>query len=179
MKQRKFFDLLKLLLTPVLLLVLGLILMLSPDSATAVVARIIGWILVAIGVGCGLSAIGDRIAVAGKVIAALIFCGVGWWMIAHPLLLAAWIGRLVGILLMIQGIQDILYMRSLRGSVLLPVVAAIVGAVLVVLPMTTSRVVFAVIGGVVSFIGLVMLIDRIRSRRQLDEPQDPNIIDAL
>ena len=179
MKKTDILGWVKLLLTPVLLILLGLVLLLSPDSAASLVAQIIGWVLVAIGIGCVVSAIGDRVAVAGKVIAALIFCGVGSWMITHPLALAAWIGRFVGVLLMIQGIQDILYLRSRRSSLFLPIVAAVVGAVLVVLPMTTSRLVFAILGGVVLVIGTVMLIQRIRLRRLLEEPEDPNIIDAL
>ena len=172
-------DKIKWLITPVILMILGLVLLLSPDSATTLVAQILGWILVAIGVGCVISAIGDRIGVVGKVLAALVFCGVGSWMILRPLALAAWIGRFVGVLLMIQGIQDILYLRSRHGSLFLPIVTAIVGAVLVVLPMTTSRLVFSVIGGVVLVIGIVMLIQRIRLRKLLEEPDDPNIIDAL
>ena len=179
MKKSDILGWVKLLLTPVLLVLLGLILLLSPDSATTLVAQVIGWVLVAVGVGCVVSAIGDRIAVAGKVIAALVFLGVGSWMILHPLALAAWIGRFVGVLLMIQGIQDILYLRSCRSSILLPVLAVIVGAVLVVLPMTTSRLVFSIVGGVVAVIGVVMLIQRLRLRKLLEEPDDPNIIDAL
>ena len=182
MKKSKFFGWVRLLLTPVLMIVLGIVLLLSPDSATTLVAQILGWVLVAVGAGFLVSAFTDRFGMVGKVIAALIFCGVGGWMIVHPLMLAAWIGRLVGILLVIQGIQDIVYLRSCRSSVFLPVVEAIVGAVLVVLPMTTSRLVFTVVGGVALFIGVVMLIQRIRLRKLLDdnqEPDDPNIIDAL
>ena len=182
MKNHSILSWIRLLLTPVLMIVLGIILLLSPDSATTLVAQIIGWVMVAVGIGFGVSAVADRFGMVGKVVAALIFCGVGTWMILHPLMLAAWIGRLVGILLVIQGIQDIVYLRSCRSSLFIPVVEAIVGAVLVVLPMTTSRLVFTVVGGVVLFIGVVMLIQRLRLRKLLNEagePDDPNIIDAL
>ena len=50
---------------------------------------------------------------------------------------------------------------------------------LILLPMTASRLVFSLCGAVVAVIGVVMLVDRIRSRRWLDNGDDPNIIDAL
>ena len=45
--------------------------------------------------------------------------------------------------------------------------------------MTASRLVFSLCGAVVAVIGVVMLVDRIRSRRWLDNGDNPNIIDAL
>ena len=54
-----------------------------------------------------------------------------------------------------------------------------IGAILILLPMTTSRVVFSICGLVVLLIGIVMLVDRIRKRRLLEPKDDPNIIDAL
>ena len=59
------------------------------------------------------------------------------------------------------------------------VVTAAIGAILILLPMTTSRVVFSICGLVVLLIGIVMLVDRIRKRRLLEPKDDPNIIDAL
>ena len=53
------------------------------------------------------------------------------------------------------------------------------GVVLILLPMTTSRLMFSLCGLVVLIIGIVMLLDRLRDRKRLNEPEDPNIIDAL
>ena len=55
----------------------------------------------------------------------------------------------------------------------------IVTSILILLPMTASRLVFTLCGIAVLVIGGVMLLDRIRGRRWLHEGDDPNIIDAL
>jgi hypothetical protein len=48
----------------------------------------------------------------------------------------------------------------------------------VVLPMTTSRLVFSLCGVVVLLIGIGMLVDRLKHTKYLDKG-DGNIIDAL
>ena len=179
MMKRNFLYYLKRFATPVILLLLGLVLTFSPDSATALLIKIIGWVLIAVAGGLAVSAIAIPGAMVSKVLGALL-CGLGGnWMVTHPLELAAWFGRLIGILLLLQGIQDIMYQRIRTGTVLLPVLTALVGAVLLVLPMTTSRLVFTIAGIVVLIIGTLMLVDRIRRPAGLHEPEDPNIIDAL
>ena len=100
-------------------------------------------------------------------------------MVTNPLSLADWFGRLIGLLLLLQGIQDILYQRMRMGSVILPVLTAMVGAVLVALPMTASRLVFTIAGIIVLIIGVLMLVERIHRPSGHDGPQNPNIIDAL
>ena len=179
MNKTDFWSVVKLLVTPVILVILGLALLLSPDSATSLLVRILGWILISVSAGLAFWALSVPGGLVSKVIGAVIFGLAGIWMVSHPLHLAAWVGRLVGLLLMIQGIQDIVYIRLRRSSVFLPVLTAVAGAVLVVLPMTTSRLVFRGMGAVILVIGVVMLIDRIRNRNRFRGPEDPNIIDAL
>ena len=164
---------------PVVLLLLGMILTFSPDSATTLLVQIIGWVLILTAGGLGISAVAMPGGMVAKVLGAVI-CGVsGICMVSHPLSLAAWLGRIIGFLLLIQGVQNILYQKSLRNSMFLPILTALVGAVLVALPMTTSRLVFTIAGIVVLIIGGVMLVDRIHHPAGLQEPEDPNIIDAL
>ena len=179
MRKQNFLYYVRRFLTPVILILLGLILTFSPDSATTLLIRIIGWVLVAAAAGLGISAVALPGGTTGKVLGAVV-CGVsGIYMVTHPLDLAAWFGRLIGILLLIQGIQNILYQRLRSGTVLLPILTAVVGTVLLVLPMTTSRLVFTIIGIIVLILGALMLVDRIRHPAGLQEPEDPNIIDAL
>lgn len=169
----------RLLITPVVLMLLGLVLIFSPDSAAALLVRILGWILAAVGIGFGVAAVAMPGFLVSKVLGAVL-CGLaGIWMISNPLALAAWVGRLAGFLLMIQGIQDLLYLRCRIGSVLLPVLTTVLGVVLVLLPMTTSRLVFVCIGIAVLVTGILMMLERMRSWRRLQGPDDPNIIDAL
>ena len=178
MRKQNFLYSLKRFLPPVILILLGLILTFSPDSATILLVQIIGWVLItaAIGIAASLLIPGSLFS---KVLGVTL-CGIaGIWMVTNPLSLAAWFGRLIGILLLIQGIQDIVYQRVLRSSLFLPILTAVVGAVLTALPMTTSRVVFIAAGIVVLIIGVLMLVERLRHPASLEEPDDPNIIDAL
>lgn len=179
MNKYDFMDWVKLLLTPVILMLLGIVLLVSPDSAAALLVRIIGWVLIAVATGLVIWAVTVPGGLASKVIGAVIFGLAGIWMVSHPLGLAAWLGRLVGILLLIQGVQDMIHVRSRQTAILLPLLTAVAGAVLVALPMTTSRLVFRVIGAVVLAIGGFMLWDRLQNRGGGREPENPDIIDAL
>lgn len=179
MKKMNFSDWVRLLATPVLLIGLGAVLLFSPDSAAALIVRILGWILIA---GCAATvmfALMSPGALVTKVLTAVILGLGGIWMVTHPLGLAAWLGRLVGIVLVFQGIQDLIYNRIRMGSPLMPILLVVVGAVLVFLPMTTSRLVFAAIGAVILALGVFNLITRVKRARGFNEPEDPNIIDAL
>ena len=179
MGKQNFLYYVRRLMTPVILILLGLTLTFSPDSATTLLIRIIGWVLIAAAAGLGVAAVAIPGGMAGKVIGALL-CGTsGLYMVMEPLALAAWFGRLIGILLLLQGIQAMIYQRLRTGTMLLPLLTAVVGAVLVVLPMTTSRLVFTIAGIVVLIIGVLMLAERIYHRPGPREPEDPNIIDAL
>jgi uncharacterized membrane protein HdeD (DUF308 family) len=166
-------------LAPALVILLGLVLIVNPDSASALIAKLMGWVLIAIAIGLGISAITSRRSTLGKGIAAVMLAVVGGWLTRNPLLLAAWIGRFIGILLMVDGIQDILYARSQGRRHIMPVLLTAVGAVLILLPLTTSRLVFRLCGIVVLILGTAMLADRLKERKALDEPEDPNVIDAL
>ena len=148
MKKHDFWSLVRLLASPVALIVLGLVLLFRPDSASALVATILGWCLLAAGIVLAVAAIAVRESTAVKVLGAVACLAMGIWLLKNPLMLAAGIGRLVGI-------------------------------VLIILPMTTSRLVFSLCGLVVLVVGITMLIDRLRFRRLMGGDDDPNIIDAL
>lgn len=178
MKKRKILSIIYQLASPVLVILLGLVLTFSPDTASALIARIVGWIITLIGIGFGISALLDRDGLAGKVFGAIVCAGIGGWLAANPLMLAAFVGRFLGVLLAIRGIRDVFLSRSRGHGQILAIIVAVVGVILAVLPMTTSRLVFSICGVVLLVIGVAMLIDRLRDRRYLDDG-DPNIIDAL
>lgn len=179
MKKDNTRSMLELLLTPGLLILLGLILLLRPDTASVLISRVLGGMLVAAGIGFGISAIVTHRGQVGKGIAAVSFVLVGGWLARNPLFWAAWIGRILGALLVVDSLRDMMRAKSqgLRGR--LPLIAAAVGVALVLLPMTASRLVFSLAGLVVLVVGVVMLLDRLRNRRRLEASSDPNIIDAL
>ena len=178
MNQSKFWAWAKLLASPLALIVLGGLLFLNPDSVSAFLAAALAWCLILVGAGLAIAAVAVRQGTATKVLGAAVCLFLGFWLLRNPLLLAAGLGRLVGILLLIRGIQDLVSSRFTQGR-LLSLITAVVGLILLLLPMTTSRVVFSLCGLVVLGLGIVMLLGRLRLRRLLEEGDNPNIIDAL
>lgn len=177
MNKEKVFAYIRLLWVPAALMLLGVILLFNPDSASALISKLLGSVLILIGVGFGIAAItGDRGKVS-KGITAVILAVTGGWLTRNPLVLAAWFGRIVGIVLMINGIQDMKNMRSMGKRFALPGLVTLIGLVLILLPMTTTRLVFSACGVVVLILGGIMLLDRLRSNR-LDSGDD-KIVDAL
>ena len=178
MKKRDILSLLYQLASPAALMVLGLILFLSPDSASALIAKLIGWGLTLVGIAVGIAAIVDRKGAVGKGVAAVLCVLAGGALSANPLILAAGIGRLLGILIAARGLRDLFLARNNGYGQPLALITTIVGILLILLPMTTSRLVFRICGIVILLIGGAMLLERLKNHRYL-EGGDKDIIDAL
>ena len=179
MKKQDLLSLAKLLLVPVLLILLGLILVVNPDAASVLISRLLGYVLIACAIGTGVAAIFCQNGKVGKGMISVVLAIVGGWLMAHPLLLVAWISRFLGMLIMVNSGVELYYAVKHNRNVVFYGAATAVGAILILLPMTASRLVFTLCGVAVLAIGAVMLLDRLRSRRWLPEGDDPNIIDAL
>ena len=179
LKKQDLLSLLQLLLVPVLLIVLGLCLLVNPDWASAMVSRILGYAMILGAVGVGISAIYSPSGKVSRGVLAAMLAVFGGWLVSHPLVLAAWIGRVVGVLIFINSGMELYYGLKSGANPLFHGGACLFGILLILLPMTASRLVFSLCGAVVAVIGVVMLLDRIRSRRWLTGGDDPNIIDAL
>lgn len=179
MKNQKMLTWIQLFLTPGLMILLGLILILHPDFGSALIAKILGWAITLAGVGCILSAIASRSGMAGKAAFAIVCLALGGWLLRSPLQLAAAIGRVAGILLLVRSVQDIMNAVQWKRGITYSLICAAVGVLLIVLPMTTSRLVMTALGVVVLLLGIAMLADRLKVRKRLDDSDDPNIIDAL
>ena len=176
MKKEEILSYIRLFLIPVLVMVLGLILIFDPDSATVLISKILGSVIILIGIASGVSAIFNERGRSAKAITAVVMAVVGGWLVNNPLALAQWISRFIGVLLVINGLQDIGELRRFGKTFLLPLIVAIVGVVLVVMPMTTSRLIFTLCGIVVLIIGGAMLLDRLKSKPRLKSRSD--IIDV-
>ena len=179
MKKQDVLSLVQLLLVPVLLILLGLILIVNPDTASALISKLLGYVLVICGIGTGVAAVFSRTRKVGKGIASVVLVIVGGWLMAHPLWLVAWISRFLGMLIMVNSGIELTYAIRQKRNVVFYGAAVVIGAILILLPMTASRLVFTFCGIAVLVIGGVMLFDRLRGRRWLHEGDDPNIIDAL
>lgn len=176
MKKEDILSYIRLFLAPVLVMVLGLILIFNPDSATALISKLLGGVIILIGIGSGVSAIFSKKGRGAKAITAVVMAIVGGWLVNNPLALAQWISRFIGVLLVINGIQDIGELRRFGKTFLMPLILTVVGAVLILMPMTTSRLVFTLCGIVVLILGTAMLLDRLKFKPRLKTSGD--IVDA-
>ena len=173
MKKYNFPHLISLLGMPIFTTVLGLVLLLSPDTASALVGRLVAWvcILTAVAMIIGLR----RISLFGnnnQILWIVIFLAAGLWMLRNPLSIAKFLGRVLGIALMIRGGRASGRSAGYRAGHL------VIGAVLVILPMISSRMLFNLVGIVMLLLGVTEAVSRLRGRKLLDEGHDPNIIDV-
>ena len=177
MKKQDLKMLVRLMLTPALMLLLGIVLVSRPDSASALIAKLLGWVLVLLGAGVLFSAFTVRQGLTGKVLFSLLCLAAGAWILRNPLRLAAAIGRVAGLLILVRAVQDMISAAQWKCGMTYALIAAAVGVLLIVLPMTTSRLVMTICGLVLLFLAVMMGLDRYRAFRHMD--RGPDIIDAL
>lgn len=163
---------------PVLVILCGLILVISPDNATILISHILGWGLFAVGIVWGIVLLSARVRL-GQFLGAAVCILLGLWLTNNPLALAKSLGRLVGVFVVLRSIQELMG-SSLKQGKVLAVLMVILGVILVLVPMTASRLAFFLLGGVLVLMGAGMLVEAIRDKNnRLDSGDDSNIIDAL
>ena len=177
MKKHQITAFLSRFATPAVLILLGLVLIFCPDTASALISKVAGWGLMMAGVIVAVAMVVDGEWSVSKILTVLVLVGVGRWLMSNPLAWAAWGGRIIGVLLLLRGIRDVTQSVYTQGKVL-SIVTAVLGVVLIVLPMTASRLVFSLCGVVILAVGGGMLAERIWEKKN-GEDDDPNIIDAL
>ena len=177
MNKKEFEYLLTAFAMPVILMLLGLVLLLNPDSAAVIIAKILGWILTLAGIFYGLYAVlGETRRRTGRIVTAVFCLILSSVLLANPLILARNIGRVLGILLAAEGVQILHKGSGSKGLGILTLVGAVV---LVLLPMTASRLVFSLCGLILLCIGGAQLLERLRKKKLGGGKDKPDIIDAL
>lgn len=161
---------------PVLLMLLGILLIVKPDSAAALIGKAVALVVILSGTVMGVTAMsGETSRRIRRLIPAAIALALGLWLLVNPLFIAESLGRILGILLLLEGGSELI--GALRRSAPFPVMAfvtLVAGVVLVLLPMTTSRLLITVCGIVVLCIGAAELAEKLL-RRQL--PPKADILD--
>ena len=178
MKKYTVPQLISLLAAPLLTVLLGLVLLFSPDTASALFGKLLGWCCILGALAFAFSARKEN----GRwgVIGGIILGALGVWMLLNPLVLAGAIGRILGLALFGWGVGAV---RRNFGPKITPGLAAagavaLLGLVLFLLPMAATRLALNLTGIVIICIGVAEGIDRIRGQNLLDEGDDPNIIDV-
>ena len=177
MKKHQISEFVSRFATPVVLIVLGLVLIFCPDTASALISKVVGWGLLMAGIVVAVAMVVDSNWSVSKVLTVLTLVILGRWLMTHPLAWAAWGGRIIGLLLLLRGIRDFTQSVFTQGRAL-SVLTAVLGVVLILMPMTASRMVFSLCGVVILAVGGGMLAERIWEKKN-GETDDPNIIDAL
>ena len=176
----------RLLAAPAVTVLLGLVLLFTPDTASALIGQLLAWccLLSAAALGAGVF-FGAPARRSPRIAWTVICAAAGVWMLFNPLTVAKFLGRVLGIALMIRGAQSVA--DNLRDSgkelqitraLVLAAVTLIAGAVLAILPLASSRLLFNVIGILLICVGTAQAVDRIRGRKLLEGGEDPNIIDV-
>ena len=176
MKKNPFWELLYDLASPLAMILAGLVLTFCPDAAAALVCRLLGWCITAVAVGYGIGALVNRSRAVRRGITAVGLACIGGFLSANPLVLAAFIGKIIGAMILVRGLRELFLSRTQGGGILALVITAS-GAALILLPMTASRLLFSGCGLVVLLSGVLLLIRKLRSRQL--PPGRPDIIDAL
>ena len=186
MKKYTPVQLIRLLGAPVATVLLGLVLLFSPDTASALAGKLLAWccLLSALALGAGIF-LGAPERKHNRILWAAICLFAGIWLLQNPLTVAKFLGRVLGLALMIRGgqstVDNIRYTGKklvVSRGLILGAVTFVFGAVLAILPLASSRMFFNVIGIVLICLGVAQGADNLRTRKLLDEGDDPNIIDV-
>ena len=175
MKKNQLLYRIRRIVLPVLLILMGLVLVLFPDSASALLSSLMAWGMVLVGIGCLLVSVLSLNRLSLGILGAIAVLLSGF-LLKNPLFLARNAGRILGILLALEGIGSF---RKVPEGRLLGMLTLIGAIVLLTAPMTASRLVFGLCGLLLVALGIGQLLILNRHRRFLNGDNDSNIIDAL
>lgn len=185
MKRKEKTALLTRCIGPVLLILGGIVLLWDPDFGSTAVAAILGWCLTLLGIaGVAIYFLSRPALGPGMLLVCLLMTGAGWYILTHPLALASLLGIGLGVWLLIQGgycLWDGFALKQMGYGfgleMLLGAAMLLFGGFLIFYPLTTSRLVMTICGGILVICGGVNLFFRIRSARYRQGTR-PDIIDA-
>ncbi len=177
MDKNRILPLVSQLLMPALVILCGLILICNPDSGSALVSGLLSAVLVICAVVCLLMALFGSGKKGKLFLTAAVSLIASRWLRNNPLGLAAGLSRILGICLLLGALGSFLKSRTAGGKIL-SLAEAVLGVVLIVLPLFASRLVFMICGIVVTLLGLSMLAMVFRKGRY-GKNDRPDIIDAL
>ena len=155
---------------------LGFALVVAPDWAAALASKVLGWALIACGVISAIVTItGWPKNGAVRVIVTVMLLGVGIYLSKNPLAVATGFGKVIGIFLILRSGMSM--MEDNKFSV--PgVICLLAGLFLLLFPLTLSRLVIRICGGILMMINIGNILMLRRLYKLPGEFDDPNIIDA-
>lgn len=164
-------------LKPVLTCVLGLYLIFRPGSLTTSIAWVIGFLIALVGAGKLVSFIRDSRKDFLGLCIAIVLLVLGFSILNKPVNLEKQVGRVIGIVLLLQGIRGYVNPYAAHEKVT-AILSCAAGVFLILIPLALSRLAVVVCGIVVLLIGVGMVIDLLLGDRDGHDSGDPDIIDA-
>ena len=165
----------------ILTILCGVILVMRPDTASALLSAVAGWPLIAAGVAALIA--GFAGSSGGSVVTGAVLLLAGAWLHRNPLMIASVIGFVAGFWVLRQGLKAMKdVQRSKRNGGLwipgavLAVLEALIGVRLMLSPLSISRLVLSIGGLALIAIGACTLAAHYKSTRYIPEPG--GIIDA-
>ena len=170
-----------------LTMAVGALLLIKPNIGSSLVATIIGWAIVALGVLALVVCISNwaQWGVPGVLASGMaVFFGV--YLVRNPLSLATFLGLALGVYLLIQGLSGLAEAIRLKQvgygykvNLVLSIILLLMGAVLLIFPLTFSKMVMTIGGGVLLVCGTVNLVLRSKAATVLQkEREKAQIVDA-
>lgn len=155
----------------------GAVLLLFPNSAVALVTKLLAWILVIAGVYNVIKNLTGKTGDVKSWVFAVLYLAVGGYMLSHPLVISELVGRVLGLILVVQGLGDL--RRSQYGAAkALGGLTLAGGIVLMLIPRTLVNTLLALVGLVLIVVGVINCLGKLRLGGRLEEHNDPSIIDA-
>lgn len=174
MKKETVFFFFRQLFVPAVVCLLGLSMLLRPDSASALIGKVLGWGLLIAGGYYALTAIVTHRDLLHNILFGAVALVLGCRLLRDPLMLASLSGTLVGVTLLLLGLGELK-----TGSRTLPGWLIAGGVALILLPLTVSRLLIRIAGAVILVLGITTGVSHLRHPRLSHGDDDPNIIDAL
>ena len=165
-------------LKPVLTCILGLVLIFRPGSLTTSIAWAVGVLIALVGAGKIINFFFPSIPRRDffQLCGGIILLVVGFAIMGNPVRLEKQFGLIIGIVLLLQGIRGFANPYALHEKAT-SIACCVMGVLLMLLPLTLSRLVVVICGIVVLLIGIGMVVDLLTGNRN-DGPDIPDIIDA-
>lgn len=166
----------------ILMILFGILLTVKPDLASAAVSALAGWALIAVGVAFLVAGFTDGLGV-GRIVTGAVLLLAGSWLHRNPLMIAAVIGMMLGVLVLSQGwraAKEVKWTKD-RGGLWIPgavlaVLELLIGVRLILSPLSLSRLVLSVAGIAMVICGVCNLVAHYRFVRYI--PGADGIIDA-
>ena len=183
MKDYTSSQLISLLAVPAVMVFLGLVLLLIPALAPALAGALIGIFCILAGLGLGAGVFfGTAVGRISRGLWALVLLLAGLRLLLDPLSIARFLGRVLGILLILQGARSVAEKSRGRGqfsrSLGLGIVTVVSGAVLVFLPLISTRIFFRIVAVLLVCLGVAKGADNLLGRKNEDRGSGPRIIDV-